>query len=1488
MAGAPGTHVPLGQFHSGGHLATGPNWRQAAAATSLADRAFILEEYDPVAGSWASKGVQIDVSCGRIGVPFQVTNDDKVYVITLRTATEGTAAIGAEEVDIRLAPAVPSESLSASAASPMPDEIDTDDLMVAVRAAGDGAGAEGGTEPVVPVVSPVAAPAAPAAAGGAGMTIRRVWTPGRSAAATGQSEPLLPVPCLPVFSSQGDAANLPAAGPFHGLSAALRSESSPSAPGPSSHSASVEPRLDVSSPPRERPGHLRRLNYEGVAVPGSQTSTEAPAGDEALLIRGVQAMHLNAHDAGAAAAAAAAAVPGAPRPSFKRARDVASNSRVAPYTHATAVDTPDTSGWTPFRNGHLWCPWCDGRAFKSPHGLVRHITSMHAGSVVDERMRDTLVAVERRTCTGASCGGFRKAGNRTCNRCRGTTPARLPVVGDIIATSTASRSQPASQAPQTPDAATASSGDSATVDDGRGPVPTPVRIPPDFSSRVQRLSANTIVHIPISLRLRALRVARQCFNGIARGSEDWAILEEGRSKLIMAPIPEGESPAEEVERRLASWESGSLTDLLLSVERQQSSEGRKRLARAAPVDSDTRRNRRAKHIASEGAYRKATASVTSEMLQMSPEDDLACATLLLPSSSDSARALHPRADNRTVGIGEHDVRLGRGEDGDPSGSDPLDGVHYAKLTAPGPSGFRAEHLKEMLGVRRRAEAQSLRLSLARLHECLRRKAAPNALRWLPRTRLCWQKKKTGKPRPIKMGELLRTCYAKRFAKKHMPKLRKGFRQAHQWGIGVPGACEGLVHWRGTVEELAIEGVIEPVVAVDVDLVNMFGNAEWPQIRAALQDDLDEILAWTEWHHEEPAVTVLPSGMEFRSDCGAEQGDPFGSVQAGRCLGAARPRWASQDNGAAVVGACDEWFIDDGQAFVRPDLVDPWLRALDRAIRTFGGTRGTLEEENAKSSCRLLCPPHRRQEFEGWATEYVRASTKLLDSEGGATALGAPFGGAEFLHAEVQEVVAKAARTRAAIAQIDHAATEIVLTRQCADVAKLSYHLRLNGDRIQESALRAFDGDVRAAVEASLGGAVGDDSWMQACLGVTKGGLGLRSAANIALASFVASRVTSRPHVREMAGHLEEAGLATVAVVMRAYDDRTECALEALVSLLPSARGGELIDTVAAAAANSEAVWARLFDDEAAGPLDDAPRRPGPRGIGATLTPPDEDEDSEHPDNSGGSRAVRLQRLILAFMDEQHEEQLRNMHVAAGRSSAMMRLEELADPETDHAWLWHLSKHRGPVLQSDEYVEALRVRLGCAGPAEPVACALCNAALFDSAGAHAHCCSTAEATRGHHAVSREVLGVAKQLDPSSEHEAPGLIPGTRLRPADVLTGALGHGLTALDVGIASPDAQHAGDDCRATMYAEKVAYYAPHGDALGRQGIDYQPLIWSAYGRPHPRTTTILRTLSRKLARRRGCSDAERRYRRLRAAIATEIWRRAAKQVFACWPSCDDD
>eukprot|EP00959_Pyramimonas_sp_CCMP1952_P460533 9480034-Pyramimonas_sp.AAC.1 len=50
-----------------------------------------------------------------------------------------------------------------------------------------------------------------------------------------------------------------------------------------------------------------------------------------------------------------------------------------------------------------------------------------------------------------------------------------------------------------------------------------------------------------------------------------------------------------------------------------------------------------------------------------------------------------------------------------------------------------------------------------------------------------------------MGEVLRSSFAKRYTKKHLHKLRAVFRQAHQWGVGVPGACEawrtGAAPWR---------------------------------------------------------------------------------------------------------------------------------------------------------------------------------------------------------------------------------------------------------------------------------------------------------------------------------------------------------------------------------------------------------------------------------------------------------------------------------------------------------------------------------------------------------------------------------------------------------------------------------------------------------------------------------------------------------------------
>ena len=88
----------------------------------------------------------------------------------------------------------------------------------------------------------------------------------------------------------------------------------------------------------------------------------------------------------------------------------------------------------------------------------------------------------------------------------------------------------------------------------------------------------------------------------------------------------------------------------------------------------------------------------------------------------------------------------------------------------------------------------------------------------------------------------------------------------------------------------------------------------------------------------------------------------------------------------------------------------------------------------------------------------------------------------------------------------------MLTRQCADVSKLTYHLRLNGDNVDHSLLATFDSQLRSAVSVLLIGDLPDHSWWQATTGVLFGGLGFRTAQSVALPTLISSRLVSRPFV----------------------------------------------------------------------------------------------------------------------------------------------------------------------------------------------------------------------------------------------------------------------------------------------------------------------------------------------------------------------------------------
>ena len=241
------------------------------------------------------------------------------------------------------------------------------------------------------------------------------------------------------------------------------------------------------------------------------------------------------------------------------------------------------------------------------------------------------------------------------------------------------------------------------------------------------------------------------------------------------------------------------------------------------------------------------------------------------------------------------------------------------------------------------------------------------------------------------------------------------------------------------------------------------------------------------------------------------------------------------------------------------------------------------------------------------------------------------------------------------------------------------------------------------------------------------------------------------------------------------------------------------------------------------------------------------------------------------------------------SCHLRRLEDLAHPDVDHAWLWCLSHAHGRVLDNDEFAEAVRVRLGAGGPTDAGVCGACGQAVLDSGGSHASCCAVGEATRGHNAVRDLLYDFSLAADDATEKEPLGLIPSRpALRPADVLSPTVLSGrAAALDVGITSVEAASGGDAAEA-MYQRKTSEREPFTDELAAQNVVYMPVVWTNFGRPHPGALTVIRAIARRVARRRGHASQKVVLRQFLRNLGVEIARRAARMSLACWPAAAEE
>ena len=90
-----------------------------------------------------------------------------------------------------------------------------------------------------------------------------------------------------------------------------------------------------------------------------------------------------------------------------------------------------------------------------------------------------------------------------------------------------------------------------------------------------------------------------------------------------------------------------------------------------------------------------------------------------------------------------------------------------------------------------------------------------------------------------------------------------------------------------------------------------------------------------------------------------------------------------------------------------------------------------------------------------------------------------------------------------------------------------------------------------------------------------------------------------------------------------------------------------------------------------------------------------------------------------------------------------------------------------------------------------------------------------------------------------------------------------------------------------MRQRKVEFYQPFERELEAAGVEYRPVTFSCFGRPHEDSRLLVQSLARRLARRHG-TEAHVEERRIEARIAVDIWRRAARMVRRCLPTSADE
>jgi hypothetical protein len=1298
------------------------------------------------------------------------------------------------------------------------------------------------------------------------------------------------------------------------------------------------------------------------------------------------------------------------------------------------------------------CPLCTAKystLTSGPGCFAAHINRVHAGSYLPLTAASALAGLVTR-CD--ACQAARAAAATAC-ACGSSNSTPFHAGDRIVGSSTEPRRRVPTSTAARADAAAAVAESRA---DANVPPPQAMILALDREC-LERVateldswaSSETIVNIPERCRPLLAEIFAATLEAMVQGNVAAGLLMRCLPKLLLhrasLHIAAAGETATAIRRRCVMLLTGRVTELVARTRVERSTPPRQSAKRPL-LSAESAAIPAVKRLARAGAFSKAIKRLTSQLASYDRDAELQWATSLIPNPPPGTTTLGAKAichedhlaDCRTCAtdiaapppVADRIQPAGddSGDDSSSTSSSDIDGDHrppprapqqrrpapaptafatgvrFAALSAPGPSGLRAEHLRAFATARvarsRLAYEGAMRAFVA---AAVAGKLPVESCWWLTDSSLTFARKPgaaaSAAPRPLRVGEVLRRFVAKRITAAERARIQQVFARRRQFGAACPGGVEILIHMRILAREhdALHSDTTTDIGEWDSDLKNCFGSLFWPAIDKSIMSHVPGALPWTRWCHSQSVRVLLPKGGIHIVQRGAEQGDPLGPIYAAAVIAdvcesaaalaqqmrgrLARPptfdavltvvaetrantasagptdlaatyaahgqtlssafdgrdatrvqQWDAtcasrvpHDPSLTPLRCHDVWYLDD--SWVRASLLDGdlWLAALDMV-----GTAVGIERSATKSTFRTPHPHAPVPPYTSLTTVHQPHSAPLK------------FLGIQ-LNDPTQQLVAKGsecADLHKAIRLIDDPALELVLIRECVDVGKVTHLLRAIGPTIVPSparpdppdppeppdppdppdrpsggrtkcpgfptdAINGFDSLARDAVCSITRSDAPDHAIEQASWGVRSGGLGLRPASVVVLPAHVASLIESRPFVEWLCTQAEAAGVPYARDPV-SHGRRCDQAVQRLVDG-NTRLNHPLREAISKAAERAASLAKRILIAQPAAAPAPAPQPAAYTQGAATLT-----ADIAEPGNRPAPRAAggaHLQQSLLECIDGENVRRVLGSLRASTQPHDVARhrrLADLANQHTTHDWLWAINHAHGYVLQPESYITALRLRLGIPIATFPGArpCGSCHTRFAaDGLNTHALNCAKGPRVVGHNYLRDHVAALARVSDSSTEVEAvpvsatsmllaassPAAAHVQRRRPADILTSAapLGGGAgrrVALDIGVTSPFIgeciRSPAVDALQEMRARKLH---DNTHVCADADWDYRPLIFSAFGRAHDDTRTVIHRLALAAARAFGGADV--------ARIETTWWRnastllmeRCARMVQRCLP-----